>query len=62
MPLNDDHRPEVVRLLEELEQLAEEQRVVNGRDPNALAECQRKLEDLRRRVERLTEPKAVLWT
>ena len=53
----NDHRPEVLELLEELDRLAEEQQLVDARDPNALAECERKLDDLRRRIERLLDPK-----
>ena len=53
----NDHRPEVLELLEELDRLAEEQRLIDTRDPTALAECERKLDDLRRRIERLLDPK-----
>jgi hypothetical protein len=46
-------RSELLQLLDELNRLAEEQRVIDARDPNALAECERKLADLGRRIERL---------
>jgi hypothetical protein len=52
-----DHHAEFVRLLDELDRLAEEQRVIDTRDPNALAKCEHKLEELRRRIERLQRPK-----
>ena len=52
MPFND-HRSEVLELLDELDRLAEEQRAIDARDPNALVECERKLEELRRRIEQL---------
>jgi hypothetical protein len=51
--MSDDREPEIQRLLAELDLLAEEQRVADGRDPHALVECDRKLADLRRRIERL---------
>jgi hypothetical protein len=51
--MSDDCQPEILRLLEELDRLVEEQRVADGRDPHALPECERKLADLRRRIDRL---------
>jgi hypothetical protein len=51
--MSDDRQPEILRLLEELDRLVEEQRVADGRDPHALLECERKLADLRRRIDRL---------
>jgi hypothetical protein len=51
--MESDPSPEFLELIEELDRLAEEQRVVDTRDPNALAACERKLEELRSRIERL---------
>jgi hypothetical protein len=51
---SNEYRAEVVLLLGELDRLLEEQRIVDVRDPNALAACERKLEEVRRRIERLT--------
>jgi hypothetical protein len=51
---SNEHRSEVAQLLDELDRLLEEQRVIDIRDPNGLAACERKLEELRRRIERLT--------
>ena len=56
---SNDPRSEVLELLDELDRLAEEQRLVDPRDPNALVECERKLEELRRRIERLQNPKQI---
>jgi hypothetical protein len=53
MPL-DDHHAERKRLLDELDHLDEEKRSIDTRDPNAFAEWQRKLQDLRRRIEAVT--------
>jgi hypothetical protein len=55
------HHSELLQLLEELDRLAEEQRVIDVRDPHALAECERKLAEIRRRIERLkrTRPDGV---
>jgi hypothetical protein len=52
MPFSD-HRREVQQLLEELDRLAERQRVIDTRDPDALRDCERKLEELRRRIAQL---------
>ena len=49
----DDLQPETLQLLAELDRLAEEQRLADGRDPHALVECERKLNELRQRIERL---------
>ena len=51
--MSDDRGPEILRLLDELDRLAEEQRLADGRDPHALLECERKLAALRGRIERL---------
>lgn len=56
--MSDDRQPEILRLLDELDRLAEEQRLVDGRDPDALRECERKLADLRRRIDRLGKTRA----
>ena len=56
---SDNLRPELIQLLEELEQLADEQRSIDVRDSNALGECERKLADLRRRLVRLQTPDGV---
>jgi hypothetical protein len=52
----NDHRSEVLELLNELDRLAEEQRLIDARDPNALVQCERKLEELRRRIAQLQSP------
>jgi hypothetical protein len=55
---SDDRDSEFAQLLEELDRLAEEQRVIDARDPNALVECERRLAELRQRIERLRIPGA----
>jgi len=55
--MSDDREPEIQKLLEELDHIAEEQRRADGRDPDALVECERKLAEVRRRVARLSNPK-----
>jgi hypothetical protein len=57
MPL-DDHHAERQRLLDELDRLDEEKRTIDTRDPNAFAAWQRKLQDLRRRIDAVTRPGA----
>jgi hypothetical protein len=47
---NDDKRPELLRLLEELDRLAEEQRTVDLHDPAALLEIEHQIAALRYRI------------
>jgi hypothetical protein len=49
----DDKQPELQRLLAELDQLEQERRALNLRDQQAVNECQRKIEVLRRRINAL---------
>lgn len=51
--MSEDHQPEALKLLAELDRLAEEQRLADGRDPHALVEYERRLDDLRRRIDQL---------
>ena len=61
--MESDQRRELLELLEELDRLTEQQRVIDARDPNALAACERKLEELRQRIARLkaTKGAAQMW-
>jgi len=54
--MSDDRESEIQRLLEELDHVTEEQRRADGRDPDALVECERKLAEVRQRVARLSNP------
>ena len=58
MPSNDDRADLLRELLSELDEIAEQQRAIDNRDPNALADCERRLLELRQRIARLEEPKA----
>ena len=54
MSLNEpDHQSELLQLLDELDRLAEEQRIVDTRDPDALTESERKLDAIRHRIHQL---------
>jgi hypothetical protein len=48
--MSDEREPEILILLDELDRLAQELRIADGR---SLEECERKLEELRRRIGRL---------
>ena len=52
-----DNRRELLHLLDELDQLAEEQRAVDLRDPTALAVIEEKIAKLRQKIELLPHPK-----
>jgi hypothetical protein len=51
----EDKRPTLLELMEELDQLAEEQRRVDLRNPAALEDYQRRLDALRQKIKRLNE-------
>ena len=46
----DDRRPELLRLLEELDRVAEQQRAIDLHDPDALLEIEHKIAALRYRI------------
>ena len=49
----DDQRPDLLRLMEELDRLEEEQRELDLRDPAAVEQHQRKIDALRQKIARL---------
>jgi hypothetical protein len=51
----EDPAQTVIRLLEELEQLEEEQRELDLRDDAAMRACQRKIASLRQRIQQLRQ-------
>ena len=46
----DSKRPTLLQLIEELDRLEQEQRTLDLRDPRAVEECRKKIDDLRRKI------------
>jgi hypothetical protein len=49
--MSEDKHAEHRRLLEELDRLEEEQRTMDLRDPHAVEACQRKIAELRKKIQ-----------
>jgi hypothetical protein len=49
----EEKRPDLLQLLEEVDRLEEAQRALDLRDPSAVEDHQRKIDELRRRIAQL---------
>lgn len=49
----EGNRPHALQLLQELEQVQEEFRTVNLREAHIIEKCQRRLDELKRNIQRL---------